>query len=64
MLIIFDEGKYEVLDLLEVFVDFFKFKDEKKYMDCFKEVCNKFYYRDVMVVLVGKLKGFDVVVFV
>ncbi len=61
---IFDEGKYEVLELPEVPVDPLKFKDEKKYTDRLKEARNKSQHRDAMVASVGKLKGLDVVALV
>ncbi|WP_025897331.1 acetyl-CoA carboxylase, carboxyltransferase subunit beta [Sneathiella glossodoripedis] len=54
---LFDDARYDVIELPEVQVDPLKFRDSKKYLDRLKDARNKSGDRDAMVVAHGKLAG-------
>ena len=59
---IFDEGKYELIELPEAAVDPLKFRDEKRYVDRLKDSRRKTGHQDAMQVAVGTIDGAAVVV--
>ncbi len=54
---LFDDAKYDVIELPEVQVDPLKFRDSKKYLDRLKDARHKTGDRDAMIVAHGKLSG-------
>ncbi len=59
---LFDDEKYDVIELPDVQVDPLKFRDSKKYTDRLKEARNKTGDKDAMIVAHGKLAGNPAVV--
>ncbi len=59
---LFDNEKYDVIELPDVQVDPLKFRDSKKYTDRLKEARNKTGDKDAMIVAHGKLAGNPAVV--
>ncbi len=59
---LFDDAKYDVIELPEVQVDPLKFRDSKKYLDRLKEARSKTGDRDAMIVAHGKLAGNSAVI--
>lgn len=59
---LFDDAKYDVIELPEVQIDPLKFRDSKKYLDRLKDARNKTGDRDAMIVAHGKLSGNSAVV--
>lgn len=60
--IMFDDGKYETLELPKVALDPLKFKDQKKYIDRLKDSQNKTGLKDAMTIAKGTIGGQKVVV--
>ena len=60
--LLFDEGKYEAIDLPKPEVDPLRFRDRKKYVDRLKDTQAKTGEQDALIVAQGKIGGFDVVV--
>ncbi len=60
--LLFDEGKYERIDLPKVAVDPLKFKDRKRYVDRLKEAQAKSEEQDAIVVAHGTMIGTEAVV--
>jgi acetyl-CoA carboxylase carboxyl transferase subunit beta len=60
--LMFDEGKYERIDLPKVAIDPLKFKDRKRYADRLKEAQAKSEEQDAIVVAYGTMAGADVVI--
>ncbi|WP_374385003.1 acetyl-CoA carboxylase, carboxyltransferase subunit beta [Dongia sp.] len=60
--LMFDEGKYDRIDLPKVAVDPLKFKDRKRYADRLKEAQAKSEEQDAIVVAYGTMNGVDAVV--
>jgi acetyl-CoA carboxylase carboxyl transferase subunit beta len=60
--LMFDEGKYERIDLPKVAIDPLKFKDRKRYADRLKEAQTKSEEQDAIVVAYGTMAGADVVI--
>ena len=61
---LFDDGKYETVELPDVVEDPLKFKDDKKYIDRLKAARAKNNTKDCMTIGYGKIKGQNVVVLV
>jgi acetyl-CoA carboxylase carboxyl transferase subunit beta len=59
---LFDDGKYDLIELPEVPVDPLKFRDSKKYTERLKDARNKTGARDAMSVAHGELDGNPTVV--
>ncbi|MBO6826684.1 MAG: acetyl-CoA carboxylase carboxyltransferase subunit beta [Sneathiella sp.] len=59
---LFDDAKYDVIELPEVQVDPLKFRDSKKYTDRLKDARHKTGDKDAMIVAHGKLAGNPAVV--
>ena len=60
--LMFDDGKYDRIELPKVAVDPLKFKDRKRYADRLKEAQAKSEEQDAIVVAYGTMNGVDVVV--
>jgi acetyl-CoA carboxylase carboxyl transferase subunit beta len=58
----FDDGKYETLDLPKVEMDPLKFKDRKKYTDRIKEAQSKTGLKEAITVARGRMGGLPIVV--
>ncbi len=58
----FDDGKYETLELPKVEMDPLKFKDRKKYTDRIKEAQSKTGLKEAITVARGKMGGLPIVV--
>jgi len=58
----FDDGKYETVDLPKVAQDPLKFKDRKKYVDRIKDAQSKTGLKEAITVARGKMGGLPVVV--
>ncbi len=54
---LFDDAKYDVIELPDVQIDPLKFRDSKKYMDRLKDARGKTGDKDAMIVAHGKLSG-------
>ncbi|MBL4905854.1 MAG: acetyl-CoA carboxylase carboxyltransferase subunit beta [Sneathiella sp.] len=59
---LFDDSKYNVIELPDVQVDPLKFRDSKKYTDRLKDARNKTGDKDAMIVAHGKLGGNSAVI--
>ncbi len=59
--LLYDEGRYELLDLPKVPVDPLKFRDRKKYADRLKDMQSQTGGKDAIMVAQGKMGGQDVV---
>ena len=59
--LMFDEGKYERIDLPKVMIDPLKFKDRKRYADRLKEAQAKSEEQDAIVVAYGTMAGARVI---
>ncbi len=59
---IFDNGKYELIEAIKGIEDPLKFKDQKKYTDRIKDARHKTEMDDALLVGLGKLDGYEVVV--
>lgn len=57
----FDDGRYERIEMPEVVADPLKFRDSKRYADRLKESRTKTNEREAMVVAVGRLSGLETV---
>ncbi len=60
--IMFDDGRYETIDLPKVAYDPLKFKDRKKYSDRLKDSQNKTGLKDAMTIAKGTIGGQNVVI--
>ncbi len=60
--LMFDEGKYERIELPKVAVDPLRFKDRKRYVDRLKDAQAKSEEQDAIVVAYGSMNGTDAVV--
>lgn len=60
--LMFDEGKYDRIELPKVTLDPLKFKDRKRYIDRLKEAQAKSDEQDAIVVAYGTMSGADTVV--
>ena len=60
--ILFDNGHFEKVPLLEVLQDPLRFKDTKKYLDRLRSYREKTGHQDALVVAEGKIKGKKVIV--
>ncbi len=60
--LMFDDGKYEIMDLPQVAYDPLKFKDRKRYVDRIKEAQNKTGLKEAITVVNGTMGGLPVVV--
>ncbi len=58
----FDDGKYDVIDLPKVAYDPLKFKDRKKYVDRIKEAQSKTGLKEAITIASGKMGGLPVVI--
>ena len=58
----FDDGKYDVIDLPKVAHDPLKFKDRKKYVDRIKEAQSKTGLKEAITIASGKMGGLPVVI--
>jgi acetyl-CoA carboxylase carboxyl transferase subunit beta len=59
---LFDDGKYTLVDLPSTLADPLKFRDDKKYTDRLKEARNRTGAQDAATVAYGKLDNVDVVI--
>lgn len=59
--ILFDEGKYQRIELPKILVDPLKFKDSKRYTDRLKDAQTKSHEQDAIIVAHGKIGGNAVV---
>lgn len=59
---LFDDGKYEKIDLPKVPYDPLKFKDRKRYTDRLREAQSKTNEKDALVIAKGTIKGISTVV--
>jgi acetyl-CoA carboxylase carboxyl transferase subunit beta len=60
--ILFDEGKYQSIELAESMADPLKFRDRRKYADRLKEAQAKTTLKDALIVAHGRMGGLNVVV--
>ena len=60
--LMFDDSKYETLELPEVAYDPLKFRDRKKYSDRLKETQNKTGLKDAITIAKGKIGGNNTVI--
>ena len=60
--IMFDEGKYDTIDLPEVALDPLKFKDKKKYSDRLKDAQSKTGLKDAITIAKGTIGGNNTVI--
>ena len=60
--LLFDDGKYEAIDLPKPEVDPLRFRDRKKYADRLKDTQAKTGEQDALIVAQGRIGGFNVVV--
>lgn len=58
---IFDDGEYNVLEVIKGIVDPLKFKDQKKYSDRIKDARQKTEMDDAIIVADGRLDGLEIV---
>jgi len=59
---LFDDGRYQPIELPKTAIDPLKFRDQKRYVDRLKEAQSKSGRQDAIVVAFGKMNGHDVVV--
>ncbi|MBC8269519.1 MAG: acetyl-CoA carboxylase carboxyltransferase subunit beta [Rhodospirillaceae bacterium] len=60
--ILFDEGKYQSIELAEALADPLKFRDRRKYSDRLKEAQAKTTLQDALIVAHGRMGGLNVVI--